>query len=105
MSPEIQVTSHSAVSPTGSLGSLEYVVLAYVTGHLADLDRPSHVTQQKVSERGRPLFSCSVVEATVTQLLVDSLADARHVLLTEQQRLLHRQTTAVLTDQDRKDKQ
>lgn len=99
------MTSHSAVSPTGSLGSLEYVVLAYVTGRLADLDRPSHVTQQKVSERGRPLLSCSVVEATVTQLLVDPLADARHVLLTEQQRLLHRQTTAVLTDQDRKDKQ
>lgn len=42
--------------------------------------------------------SRSIVEATVTQLLVDSLADARHVLLTEQQRLLHRETTAVLTE-------
>lgn len=44
----------------------------------------------------------SIVEATVTQLLVDSLADARHVLLTEQQGLLHGKATAVLTDQDKK---
>lgn len=39
----------------------------------------------------------SSVEATVAQFLVDSLADARHVLLTEEQWLLHRETTAVLT--------
>lgn len=38
----------------------------------------------------------SVVEATIAQLLVDPLADARHVLLAEEQRLLHREAAAVL---------
>lgn len=46
------------------------------------------------------MFCRSIVEVTVTQLLVDPLADARHVLLTEQQRLLHRETTAVLKDKN-----
>lgn len=75
------------------------------TGHLTGLDRLSHVTRRAVSEWKEPLYSHSVVEATVAQLLVDSLADARHVLLTEQQGLLHRETAAVLTDQDRKKRQ
>lgn len=46
-------------------------------------------------------LSCSIIEATLTQLLVDPLADVRHILLTELQRLLHGEATAVLTAQDR----
>lgn len=37
-----------------------------------------------------------VIKATLAQLLVDPLADARHVLLAEEQRPLHRQAAAVL---------
>lgn len=40
--------------------------------------------------------SQSIAEAIVTQLLIDSLANARHVLLTEVQGLLHGEAAAVL---------
>lgn len=43
----------------------------------------------------------SVVEATIAQLLVDPLADARHVLLAEEQRPLHREAAAVLASTHR----
>lgn len=46
--------------------------------------------------RGEPPLGLSVVEATLTELLVDPLADARHVLLAEEQRPLHREAAAVL---------
>lgn len=44
----------------------------------------------------------SVTEVAVTQLLVDPLSDKRHVLLTEEKRLLHGETTAVLTKTNEK---
>lgn len=40
--------------------------------------------------------SQSIIEAIVAQLLIDPLANAGHVLLTEEQRLLHGETAAVL---------
>lgn len=56
------------------------------------------MTQPAAGGGGRPSSSRSVVEVAVAQLLVDPLADARHVLLAEEQRLLHGEPAAVLTE-------
>lgn len=52
--------------------------------------------QPFVSQTGHLTGSQSVAEAIVTQLLVDSLANARHVLLSEVQGLVHGEAAAVL---------
>lgn len=64
-------------------------------------NRPSD-RRRKAGGVRQALFSRSIIEATLTQLLVDSLADVRHILLTELQRPLHGEATAVLTAQDRR---
>lgn len=61
---------------------------------------------QPLPQSNRPSDgSRSIAEAIVTQLLIDPLANARHVLLTEVQGLLHGETAAVLWARDRQIKQ